>query len=133
MQTFLIIIGIVAIAAGIYFFLIKTGKIGDRDGDYIADDIEDAIDDVKEEVNKAKAKVNKKVKAVKARVDNVIDELEDVGEEISDVLAAIKGKLNTLTKQQLVDSAKKDHSVELEIVTKKSTLVNKVYSLYNKK
>jgi len=138
MQTFLIIIGIIAIIAGIYFALIKTGKIGDRDGDYIADDIEDAIDDVKEEVNKAKAKVNKKVKAVKARVDNVIDELEDVGEEISDVLAAIKGKptkskLNALTKKQLVDSAKKDHSVELEIVTKKSTLVNKVYSLYNKK
>ena len=55
MQTFLIIIGIVAIAAGIYFFLIKTGKIGDRDGDYIADEIEDTIDDVKDEVNKAKA------------------------------------------------------------------------------
>jgi len=138
MITFLSIIGIVAIAAGIYFFLIKTGKIGDRDGDYIADGIEDTIDDVKDEVNKAKAKVNKKVKAVKARVDNVIDELEDVGEEISDVLAAIKGKptkskLNALTKKQLIDSAQKDHSVELENATKKSTLVNKVYSLYNKK
>jgi F0F1-type ATP synthase membrane subunit b/b' len=138
MITFLSIIGIVAIAAGIYFFLIKTGKIGDRDGDYIADGIEDTIDDVKDEVNKAKAKVNKKVKAVKTRVDNVIDELEDVGEEISDVLAAIKGKptkskLNALTKKQLIDSAKKDHSVELENATKKSTLVNKVYSLYSKK
>ena len=138
MQTFLIIIGIVAIAAGIYFFLIKTGKIGDRDGDYIADDIEDAIDDVKDEVNKAKRKVNKTVKQVKTRVDKVIDELEHVGEEISDVFAAIKGKptkskLNALTKKQLVDSAKKDHSVDLELATKKSTLVNKVYSLYNKK
>ena len=124
MITFLSIIGIVAIAAGIYFFLIKTGKIGDRDGDYIADGIEDTIDDVKDEVNKAKAKVNKKVKAVKTRVDNVIDELEDVGEEISDVLAAIKGKptkskLNALTKKQLIDSAQKDHSVELENATKK--------------
>jgi F0F1-type ATP synthase membrane subunit b/b' len=138
MQTFLIIIGIIAIIAGIYFVLIKLGKIGDRDGDYIADEIEDTIDDVKDEVNKAKRKVNKKVKQVKTRVSKVIDELEDVGEEISDVLAAIKGKptkskLNTLTKQQLVDSAKKDHSVDLELATKKSTLVNKVYSLYSKK
>ena len=138
MQTFLIITGIVAIIAGIYFILIKTGKIGDRDGDYIADDIEDAIDEGLYQVSKVKTKVNKKVKQVKTRVNKVIDELEDVGEEISDVLAAIKGKptkskLNTLTKQQLVDSAKKDHSVDLELATKKSTLVNKVYSLYSKK
>ena len=138
MQTFLIILGIVAIAAGIYFFLIKTGKIGDRDGDYIADDIEDTIDDIKEEVNEAKAKVKKTVKQVKTRVNKVKDELEDVVEELSDVLSAIKGKptkskLNALTKKQLVDSAKKDFSAELEYSTKKSTLVNKVYSLYNKK
>jgi phage-related minor tail protein len=138
MQTFLIIIGIVAVIAGIYFILIKLGKIGDRDGDYIADEIEDTIDDVKDEVNKVKGKVNKTVKQVKTRVNKVIDELEDVGEELSDVLSAIKGKptkskLNTLTKQQLVDSAKKDHSVDLEFTTKKSTLVNKVYSLYSKK
>ena len=62
MTTFLIIVGIIAIIAGIYFVLIKTGKIGDRDGDYIADEIEDTIDDVKDEVNKAKAKVNKNCK-----------------------------------------------------------------------
>jgi DNA repair ATPase RecN len=138
MQTFLIIIGILAIIAGVYFILIKTGKIGDRDGDYIADGIEDTVDDVKDEVNKVKRKVNKTVKNVKNRVSNVQDELEDVFEELSDVLAAIKGKptkskLNSLTKQQLVDSAKKDHSVDLDITTKKSTLVNKVYSLYSKK
>jgi F0F1-type ATP synthase membrane subunit b/b' len=138
MQTFLIIIGIVAVIAGIYFILIKLGKIGDRDGDYIADEIEDTIDDVKDEVNKAKRKVNKKVKQVKTRVNKVIDELEDVGEEISDVISAIKGKptkskLSSLTKQQLIDAAKKDHSTDFDLSVKKSTLVNKVYSLYNKK
>jgi len=36
-------------------------------------------------------------------------------------------------KQQLVDAAKKDHGTDLDISVKKSTLVNKVYSLYNKK
>ena len=149
MQTFLIILGLVAVAAGVYFFLIKTGKIGDRDGDLIADDIEDAyddikediedaIDDIKEEVNEAKAKVNKTVKQVKTRVNKVKDELEDVVEELSDVLSAIKGKptkskLNSLTKKQLVDSVKKDFDTDLDYSTKKSTLVNKVYGLYNKK
>ena len=64
MQTFLIIVGILAIIAGIYFVLIKTGKIGDRDGDYIADEIEDTIDDVKDEVNKAKATSGKMLQRV---------------------------------------------------------------------
>ena len=44
-----------------------------------------------------------------------------------------KSKLNSLTKQQLIDATKKDHNVELDGSVKKSTLVNKVYSLYNKK
>lgn len=138
MQTFLIILGILVVIAGIYFFLIKTGKIEDKDGDLIADDIEDAIDDVKEGVNKAKRKVNKTVKSVKTRVKNVKDEIEDVVEELQDVAQAIKGKptkskLNSLTKQQLIDAAKQDHGADFDLSVKKSTLVNKVYSLYNKK
>lgn len=134
MQTFLIILGILAVIAGIYFFLIKTGKISDKDGDYIADDIEDAIDDVKEVADKVK----KTVKTVKTRAKKVKAEIEDVVDELQDVVQAIKGKptkskLNSLTKKQLVDAAKQDHSTDLDISIKKSTLVNKVYSLYNKK
>ena len=131
MQTILIIIGLLAIAAGVGYVLIKKGKIKDSDGDFIPDVVEDKVDEVK-------GKVQKKVKAVKTRVKNVKDEIEDVVEELEDVVQAIKGKvtkskLNSLTKQQLVDSAKKDHGTDLDISVKKSTLVNKVYSLYNKK
>ena len=134
MQTLLIISGIIAIIAGIYLFLIKTGKIEDKDGDYIADDIEDAIEDVKEVANKVK----KTVKTVKTRAKKIKDELEDVVDELQDVIQAFKGKptkskLNSLTKQQLIDAAKKDHSTDFDLSVKKSTLVNKVYSLYNKK
>ena len=134
MQTLLIISGIIAIIAGIYLFLIKTGKIEDKDGDYIADDIEDAIEDVKEVANKVK----KTVKTVKTRAKKIKDELEDVVDELQDVVQAFKGKptkskLNSLTKQQLIDAAKKDHSTDFDLTVKKSTLVNKVYSLYNKK
>ena len=131
MQTILIIIGLLAIAAGVGYILIKKGKIKDSDGDFIPDVVEDKVDEIE-------AKVQKKVKAVKTRVQNVKDEIEDVVEELGDVVSAIKGKptkskLNSLTKQQLVDSAKADHGADLDISVKKSTLVNKVYSIYNKK
>lgn len=134
MQTFLIILGILVVIAGIYFFLIKTGKIEDKDGDLIADDIEDAIEDVKE----VAGKVKKTVKTVKTRAKKVKAELEDVVDELQDVVQAIKGKptkskLNSLTKQQLIDAAKQDHGTDFDLTLKKSTLVNKVYSLYNKK
>lgn len=134
MQTFLIILGILVVIAGIYFFLIKTGKIEDKDGDLIADDIEDVIEDVKE----VAGKVKKTVKTVKTRAKKVKAELEDVVDELQDVVQAIKGKptkskLNSLTKQQLIDAAKKDHGADFDLTVKKSTLVNKVYSLYNKK
>jgi len=131
METILIIIGLLAIAAGVGYVLIKKGKIKDSDGDFIPDVVEDKVDEVK-------GKVQKKVKAVKTRVKNVKDEIEDVIEEVQDVVQAIKGKitkskLNSLTKQQLIDAAKTDHNVELDVTVKKSTLVNKVYSLYNNK
>jgi gas vesicle protein len=131
MQTILIIIGLLAIAAGVGYVLIKKGKIKDSDGDFIPDVVEDKVDEIE-------AKVQKKVKAVKTRVKNVKDEIEDVVEEIEDVFQAIKGKvtkskLNSMTKDQLVQAAKTDHNVELDGTVKKSTLVNKVYSLYNNK
>ena len=34
--------------SGVYFYFYKTGKINDRDGDYIPDEVEDAVEDVKE-------------------------------------------------------------------------------------
>ena len=131
MKAILIILALLAIGAGVVYFLIKKGKIKDEDGDFIPDVVEDKVDEVK-------TKVNKKVKAVKTRVNKVKEEVEDVVKEVHDVVSAIKGKptkskLNSLTKQQLVDSAKSDHGVDLDITVKKSTLVNKVYSLYNKK
>lgn len=131
MDTILVILGIGVIAAGVIYFLIKKGKIKDSDGDFIPDAVEDKVDEVK-------GKVQKKVKAVKTRVKNVKDEIEDVVEELEDVVQAIKGKvtkskLNSMTKEQLVNAAKQDHGVELDGSVKKSTLVNKVYSLYNKK
>ena len=131
MTTFLIILGVVAVAAGAYYFFLRTGRLTDADGDFIADEVEELVDDAKEEIIKTKKELKKRVRNVKEEVSDVIDEL-------SDVVSAVKGKptkskLNSLTKQQLVDSTKADHGIELDIKTKKSTLVNKVYSIYNNK
>ena len=128
MQTIWIILAILVIGAAIYYFgFYKQGKINDRDGDFIPDEIEDAVEDVK-----------KVAKTVKRRAKKVKEELKDVAGELQDVIQAIKGKptkskLNSLTKQQLIDAAKKDHGADFDLTVKKSTLVNKVYSLYNKK
>ena len=128
MQTIWIILAILVIGAAIYYFgFYKQGKINDRDGDFIPDEIEDAVEDVK-----------KVAKTVKRRAKRVKEELKEVAGELQDVIQAIKGKptkskLNSLTKQQLIDAAKQDHSVDFDLTVKKSTLVNKVYSLYNKK
>ena len=47
MTTFLIILGLIVVAAGVYFYAIKTGKIEDADGDLIADDVEELATEVK--------------------------------------------------------------------------------------
>ncbi len=44
MSTILIILGIVAVGTAVYLYFYKTGKINDRDGDYIPDEVEDTVD-----------------------------------------------------------------------------------------
>ena len=131
MTTFLVILGLLAVGAGVYYFLIKTGKIEDKDGDFIPDTIEEKVEDIKVDVEEVIVKAKTRVKKVK-------EEVKDVIEEVNDVVSAIKGKptkskLNSMTKEQLVSAAKQDHNVELDGSVQKSTLVNKVYALYNGK
>ena len=90
MNTILIILGILAIGAAVYFYFYKTGKINDRDGDYIPDEVEDAVEDVKEEVAEANAKVKKTVTKVKRRAKRVKEELSDVGDAIKEVGSQLK-------------------------------------------
>ena len=82
MKTILVIIGLVAVLAAVYYFgFYKKGKINDRDGDFIPDEVEDAVEDVKEVA-----------KEVKRRAKNVKKELKDVAEQAKDVVDAAKGK-----------------------------------------
>ena len=47
MTTIFIILGVLLVGAGVYYYFYKQGKINDRDGDYIPDEVEDTIEDAK--------------------------------------------------------------------------------------
>lgn len=119
MKTILIILLVLAAIAGAVWVGTKFfGLAKDTDKDGIPDEVEDAVEDAKEVV----AEVKKRAKAVKA--------------ELGDVVSAVKGKptksnLNSLTKQQLIDSVKADFNEDLDPALRKSNLVNKAYGLYN--
>jgi hypothetical protein len=127
MNTVLIILGVLALGAAVYFYFYKKGKINDRDGDYIPDEVEDAVEDVKD----VAAEVKKRAKAVK-------DEFADVIEEVSDVASAFQGKvtktkLRQLTKKELFAHAEKEFGKKFESNITKSNLINQVYSLHHNK
>jgi gas vesicle protein len=137
MKSILIILGLVAIAAGAVIYLVKKGKIADSDGDLIPDVVEDAVDDVK-----ATAKeVKKRAKNVAKEAKEVADAVKNVVKESKDVVNAAKGKgkkvtkssLRSKTKAQLIDVAKNEFDVEFDSSLTKTNLINKVYELYNKK
>lgn len=100
MDTILIILGFLVVAVGIYYFAFyRQGKINDRDGDYIPDEVEDTIEEVKEKVEDIKEDVEKTVKEVKRRAKRVKEEVKDVitsakdtVDQVGDVVDAAKGK-----------------------------------------
>jgi len=84
MSTILIILGIVAVGTAVYLYFYKTGKINDRDGDYIPDEVEDTVDEGKKKV--------KRTRRVKEELKDVADAVKEVGNQIGDVGSAAKGK-----------------------------------------
>ena len=92
MNTILIILGILAIGAAVYFYFYKTGKINDRDGDYIPDEVEDAVDEGKAKVKKTVTKVKRRAKRVKEELSDVGDAIKEVGSQLKDVGQAAKGR-----------------------------------------
>ena len=100
MNTILIILGLLVVATGVYYYgFYQQGKINDRDGDYIPDEVEDTIEDVKEKVEDIKEDVEDTVKEVKRRakrvkqeVKDVVDAAKNVVDQADDVVQAAKGK-----------------------------------------
>ena len=92
MKAILIILGILAVGAAVYFYFYKTGKINDRDGDYIPDEVEDAVDESKAKVKKTVTKVKRRAKRVKEELSDVGDAIIEVGCQVKDVGQAAKGR-----------------------------------------
>lgn len=90
MNTFLIILAIVAIGAAFYFYNIITGKIKDTDGDFIPDVVEEKVEDIKTEVKAKAGAVKAKAKAVKKEVADVKKAAKKVVEEAKDVVNVAK-------------------------------------------
>ena len=87
MNTILIILTLLAAAAGVGFFLMKTGKIEDKDGNNIPDVIDNKVKEVKETVTEVK----QRVKRVKEEASDVVKSVKEVGKQVKDVANAAKG------------------------------------------
>ena len=84
-----LIVVLLAVGAAVYYFgFYKKGKINDRDGDFIPDEVEDAVEDVKEVVKETK----RRAKAVKKELKDVVSATKEVINQAGDVVAASKGK-----------------------------------------
>ena len=84
-----LIVVVLVIGAAVYYFgFYKKGKINDRDGDLIPDEIEDAVEDVKS----AAKEVKRRAKNVKKELKDVVEAAKEVGNQMGDVGAAVKGK-----------------------------------------
>jgi hypothetical protein len=83
MTTVLLILLALVVAGAIAFFLMKKGKIEDKNGNNIPDVIEEKIEDVKEVV-----------KVVKERVKRVVEETKDVAEAAKKVVKQSKDVVN---------------------------------------
>jgi uncharacterized coiled-coil protein SlyX len=87
MNTILIILALAAVAVGVVYFLTKSGKIKDSDGDLIPDVIEDSI----AEVNKTFTETKVKIEKVKEQVEDVTKAVKKVAKEMGEVADAVKG------------------------------------------
>ena len=89
LQIIGLIVVLLAIGAAVYYFgFYKRGKINDRDGDFIPDEIEDAADKVKG----AAKEVKRRAKNVKKELKDVVDAAKEVGNQVGDVAKAAKGR-----------------------------------------
>ena len=83
MNTTLIVLALIAVAAGAYFLLIKKGKIEDKDNDFIADVVEDKVDSIKKEVKRRTKNVKAEIGDVKKASKELLDQAVDVAEAVA--------------------------------------------------
>jgi gas vesicle protein len=88
MTGLIIVVGVILVAALVTYFLTKSGKIKDADGNGIPDVIEEKVEEVKEVVKETKVRA----KRVKEEVADVVTAAKEVVKQVKDVTDAAKGK-----------------------------------------
>jgi beta-lactam-binding protein with PASTA domain len=86
MTTVLLILAVLAGVAGVTFFLMKTGKIEDKDGNNIPDVIDNKIAEAKEVVEEVKVTA----KRVKEEAQDVVKAVKEVGVQANQVVKTAK-------------------------------------------
>jgi ElaB/YqjD/DUF883 family membrane-anchored ribosome-binding protein len=86
-MTVILVLVALALVAGATFFLMKTGKIEDKDNNNIPDVIEEKIEEVKEVVKEVKEKTKRVVEETK----DVAKAAKEVVKQTKDVVNAAKG------------------------------------------
>jgi gas vesicle protein len=81
MNILLILFVVIAAVFATYVVLLYTGKLIDKDGDFIPDFVEDAVEEVKERVDR-----------VKEEITDVKEAVKEVANQAGDVVEAAKGK-----------------------------------------
>jgi len=77
-----IIVLVLVIGAAVYYFgFYKKGKINDRDGDFIPDEVEDGVKEAK-----------RRAKNVKKEIKDVVEAAKELSNQVGDVGKAVKGK-----------------------------------------
>jgi RNA-splicing ligase RtcB len=80
--------------------------------------------------------VVKEAKEVRTAVKKVVKESKDVVDAAkgkNSTSKVTKNSLRSMTKKELITSAKKDFGVDLSNAETKTNLINKVYNLHHKK
>ena len=81
-KILVIIAVLIGIAAAVYYFgFYKKGKVNDRDGDFIPDEVEDTVKEVK-----------RRAKRVKKELKDVGAAAKNLASQSKDVIDAAKGK-----------------------------------------
>jgi len=75
------------LAGGEYTFILYR-PLNDRDGDFIPDEVEDAVEDVKVVAKEVK----RRAKNVKNELKDVVEAAKELGNQMGDVGSAVKGK-----------------------------------------
>jgi len=89
METILVILGLLVAALAVYYWgFYKKGKINDADGDFIPDEVEEAVEKTKKVVKEVK----RRGKRVKEEIKDVIEDVKEIASEVDDVVQAAKGR-----------------------------------------